>query len=127
MIPERLSTMKYEIKICVALTACLLPLAACRNQGTQEVAASAETRSVSKTPVAERPKQDVRRLRSMLPGKKMKDVVKVLGQPSQVFTLENRETWEYKNAAYDPVTGRTVRSLDVLFVDRLVASVNFSY
>jgi hypothetical protein len=49
----------------------------------------------------------------------MKDVVKVLGQPSQVFTLENRETWEYKNAAYDPVTGRTVRSLDILFLDRL--------
>jgi hypothetical protein len=119
--------MNHEIKICVALTACLLSLVACRNLGTQDVAALAETRSGSNTPVAERPRQDVRTLRSTLPGKKMKDVVKVLGQPSQVFTLENRETWEYNNAAYDPVTGRTVRSLDILFLDRLVASVNFSY
>ena len=57
----------------------------------------------------------------------MKDVVRVLGQPSRVFTLENRETWEYRNAGYDPVTGRTVRSLDILFKDRVVASINFSY
>ena len=119
--------MNREIKVCVAFAACLLSLVACRNVGRpQDVAASAETRSGS-TPVAERPKQDVRKLRSTLTGKKMKEVVKVLGQPSQVFTLENRETWEYKNAAYDPVTGRTVRSLNVLFVDRLVESVNFSY
>lgn len=119
--------MNHEIKISVALAACLLYLVACRNPGPQDAAASAETRRGSNTSLVERPKQDVRKLRSTLTGKKMKDVVKVLGQPSQVFTLENRETWEYKNVAYDPVTGRTVRSLDVLFVDRLVASVNFSY
>jgi hypothetical protein len=118
--------MKREITICVAFAACVLSLMACRNLGPQDVAASAETTSGS-TPVAERPKQDVRKVRSMLTGKQMKEVVKVLGQPSQVFILENRETWEYKNAAYDPVTARTVRSLDVLFVDRLVESVNFSY
>ena len=57
----------------------------------------------------------------------MKEVVKILGQPSQVLTLENRETWDYRNAGYDPVTGRTVRSIEILFVDRIVASVNFSY
>jgi len=57
----------------------------------------------------------------------MRDVVRVLGRPSQVFTLEERETWKYENAAYDPVTGRRVRSLDIFFVDRVVASVNFSY
>jgi hypothetical protein len=57
----------------------------------------------------------------------MREVVKILGQPSQVFTLENRETWEYRNAGFDPVTGRTVRSIEILFVDRVVARVNFSY
>jgi outer membrane protein assembly factor BamE (lipoprotein component of BamABCDE complex) len=119
--------MNHQMKICAALTACLLSLVACRNLGTQAVAASAETRSGSNTSIVERPKQDVRKLRSTLPGKKMKDVVKLLGQPSQVFTFENRETWEYKNGAYDPVTGRTVRFLDIFFIERLVARVNFSY
>ena len=119
--------MNHQAKICVALTACLLSSVACRHMSTQDAAALAETRSGSNTPVAKRPEQDVRKLRSRLPGKTMKDVVKVLGQPFQVFTLENRETWEYKNAAYDPVTGRSVRSLDILFIDRVVAGVNFSY
>lgn len=57
----------------------------------------------------------------------MTEVVKILGQPSRVFTLENRETWDYGNAAYDPVTGRTVRSIEIFFVERVVASVNLSY
>ena len=57
----------------------------------------------------------------------MKEVVGILGQPSQVFTLENREVWDYKDAAYDPVTGQTVRSLQIFFVNRQVDSVNFSY
>jgi hypothetical protein len=75
----------------------------------------------------ERTKQNVRKLRATLPGKPMKTVVGILGQPSQVFTLENREIWDYKDAAYDPVTGRTVRSLQIFYVDRRVDSVNFSY
>jgi hypothetical protein len=56
----------------------------------------------------------------------MKDVVRIPGKPSQVSTLEERETWDYKNAACDPVTGLTVRSLQILFLNRRVDSINFS-
>ena len=124
---DLLNVMNHKIRICVALLACLFALAACRSPSSQNAVVSAETESGFHAPVSERPKQNVRKLRSSLPGKKMRDVVRVLGRPSQVFTLEERETWKYENAAYDPVTGRRVRSLDIFFVDRVVASVNFSY
>jgi outer membrane protein assembly factor BamE (lipoprotein component of BamABCDE complex) len=113
--------MKRGAKLCVALATCLATFAACRSPAARTSSAQASRLS------EERTKQNVRKLRATLPGKPMKTVVGILGQPSQVFTLENREIWDYKDAAYDPVTGRTVRSLQIFYVDRRVDSVNFSY
>ena len=41
--------------------------------------------------------------------------------------FENREIWDYRDAAYDPVTGQAVRSLQIFFVSRRADSVSFSY
>ena len=106
------------------LATCLAALLACRSPDTQGSSASTSQRSSA---FSEKRKENVRKLRASLPGKQMKDVVRILGKPSQVSTLEERETWDYKNAAYDPVTGLPVRSLQVLFVNRRVDSINFSY
>lgn len=108
-------------KLCVVLATGLATLAACRSPATRASSAQASIAS------AEQTKKNVRKLRATLPGKPMTEVVGVLGQPSQVFTLENREVWDYKDAAYDPVTSQTVRSLQIFFVNRQVDSVNFSY
>jgi outer membrane protein assembly factor BamE (lipoprotein component of BamABCDE complex) len=113
--------MNRVAKLCVVMAACLGSFAACRSPATQTSSTQASIAS------AEQTKKDVRKLRETLPGKPMKEAVGILGQPSQVFTLENREVWDYKDAAYDPVTGQTVRSLQIFFVNRQVDSVNFSY
>lgn len=56
----------------------------------------------------------------------MSAVVSLLGKPAKVFATGSSESWEYSNAAYDPVSGRTVRRLEVCFrngvVDYLISS-----
>lgn len=95
----------------MTLATCLVALIACRSPDTGHSAAPIASANVSDD---KRSKQNVRKLRARLAGKAMKEVVEILGQPSRVFTLENRETWDYKNAAYDPVTGRVVHSIQIL-------------
>jgi hypothetical protein len=74
-----------------------------------------------------RPKQDVRVLRTTLTGKSMRDVVRIVGHPRDVSTLEARETWHYEDIARDSITGRAVRSVDIVFLKRKVESVDFIY
>ena len=105
--------MNHKIRISIVLAACLLV----SKPKPKNAALSAEDGSRSDTSLAERAKRDARRLRSTLIGKGMNEVVKIPGQPLQVLT------WDYKNAALDPVTGRTVRSLEIVIVHR----VDFAY
>lgn len=71
---------------------------------------------------------DVRDLRNSLPGKPMHQVLAILGQPTEVFTLDpQRETWGYRDVVKDSVTGRDVKFLEVLFSDHKAQSVSFSY
>ncbi len=114
-----------KIHVSLALAALLPGLVGCQGSGSRS--SSVAVASSSSASLVQRPKPNVRELRETLVGKEMRQVVKVLGQPAQVFTLEQRETWQYRDAAYDPATGRTVRSIDVLFLNRRVESVNFSY
>lgn len=114
-----------KVHLWFAMAAFLAGLAGCQSPGSRNSSVAAV--SPSSASLEQRPKPNVRELRARLVGKEMKHVVNVLGPPAQVFTLEQRETWQYKDAAYDPATGRTVRSLDVLFLNRRVESVNFSY
>lgn len=57
----------------------------------------------------------------------MREVVRKLGNPDQVFTLGGRECWEYRNIAWDPVTKKTVAFLEITFQNRRVTNINFSY
>ena len=71
---------------------------------------------------------DVRDLRKTLPGTPMHQVLAILGQPTEVFTLDpQRETWGYREVVKDSLTGRDVKFLEVLFSDRKAQSVSFSY
>jgi outer membrane protein assembly factor BamE (lipoprotein component of BamABCDE complex) len=115
--------MNRETKLCIGLITCLAALIGCRSPGTGNPAPVASATVSDDKPS----KPNVRKLRATLTGKAMNEVVEILGQPSQVFTLEHRETWDYRDAAHDPVTGRTVHSIQILFVNRRVNSVNFSY
>jgi hypothetical protein len=62
-----------------------------------------------------RPVHDFRKLRAQLKGKPMSEVTAVLGKPDQVYTSGATESWDYSNIAYDPVSGRTVRNLEIWF------------
>ena len=65
--------------------------------------------------LATRPVHDFRKLRAQLKGKPMSDVIAVLGKPDKVYTSGTTESWDYYNAAYDSVSGRTVRDLEIWF------------
>ncbi len=73
-----------------------------------------------------RPKHNFRELRAQLKGKPMSAVTALLGKPAAVFSSDSTESWDYMNAAYDPVSGRTVRRLEIWFrsgvVDYLTSS-----
>jgi hypothetical protein len=76
---------------------------------------------------ADRREFDVRRLVEELPGKSMADVIALLGRPTKLFEVNARESWLYKDAVYDSVTKRNVRSFEVWFVGGRVSEVFFSY
>lgn len=73
------------------------------------------------------PLRPVRELRKNLVGKSMAEVVAILGQPSDVFSIPGGETWSYKNACRDSITGRPVRFVGIDFQKGQVAEVNFAY
>ena len=76
---------------------------------------------------AGRPKHDFRKLRADLKGKPAGAVTAVLGKPVRVFSSGTRESWDYENVAYDPVSGRTVRNLEIWFSKGLVDYMNASF
>lgn len=73
------------------------------------------------------PLRPVRELRKDLVGKSMAEVVAILGQPADVFSIRGGETWSYKNACRDSITGRLVRFVGVDFQKGQVSEVNFAY
>jgi len=93
----------------------------------QHSAPPVENASMDRTPIPQRPRQDIRELRSTLPGKTMKQVISILGQPKNIYTLDKREEWIYRQAAFDSFTKKEVNYLSLTFVDRKVEEVNFSY
>lgn len=95
----------------------------CQNQDNRKI--PTEVKSAASIKMV--PRKDVRVLRTTLPGKSMRQVIKELGQPSEVFTLDSRESWRYDNAVRDSVTNKPVPYLEVVFVKRIVQTVNFSY
>ena len=74
-----------------------------------------------------RPVHDFRKLRAQLKGKNMNDVIAVLGKPGNVYTSGTDESWDYSNIAYDPVSGRTVRDLELWFSKGVVDRMNASF
>jgi hypothetical protein len=76
----------------------------------------------------ERPTHDFRKLREQLKGKPASTVVALLGKPAKVYSLgSSGESWDYMNVAYDPVSGRTVRVLEIWFDKGVVHDVTASY
>lgn len=106
---------------------CLLLLVACQSRGDHPPRTSLEKAMERSALITPKPRYNIRRLRSMLMGKNMRTVMKLLGQPSQVFTTEDRESWSYQNVAFDPVTHRVVHLLEISFADKVVQDINFSY
>ncbi len=74
-----------------------------------------------------RPAKDFRKLRAQLRGKSTSEVAAVLGKPASVFVSGTSESWEYLNAAYDPVSGRTVRTMEIWFRKGIVEYFNTSF
>lgn len=74
-----------------------------------------------------RPQQDIRQLRSAIPGQPMREVVRRLGQPDRVFTAGEREVWVYRDAAADPVTEKPVSWIEVVFENRRAREIDFGY
>ena len=74
-----------------------------------------------------RAKHDFRKLKAELKGKPMTDVTARLGKPDRVFSIGATESWDYSDAAYDPVSGRTVRNLEVWFKAGVVDYMNATY
>ncbi len=66
----------------------------------------------------DRPAHDFRKLREQLKGKPGTAVVALLGKPAKAYSLGSTESWDYPNAAYDPVSGRKVRNLENLVPKR---------
>ena len=60
-------------------------------------------------------------------GLPVRAVVALLGKPAKVFASGTSESWDYLNAAYDPVSGRTVRRMEVLFRNGVVEYFNTSF
>lgn len=75
----------------------------------------------------ERPKHDFRKLRADLKGKPMKSVEALLGKPDKVYSIGTSESWDYTNVAYDPVSGRTVRGVEIWFRNGAVEYVKSSF
>jgi hypothetical protein len=75
----------------------------------------------------QRPHRDFRKLRAQLKGKSMSAVAALLGEPASVFSSGKTESWDYRNIAYDPVSGRTVRALAIWFRDGVEAYMEASY
>ncbi len=74
-----------------------------------------------------RPQREFRTLRTRLPGKNMHEVAALLGSPAHVFNMGDRESWDYKNMAYDSVTGRTVSSLSIWLTRRVADDVQAAF
>lgn len=74
-----------------------------------------------------RPTHDFRKLRTELKGKPMSAVTAVLGKPAKVFSTGTSASWDYENAAYDSVSGRTVRNLEIWFLKGAVDRMNASF
>ena len=70
---------------------------------------------------------NIRHLRTELPGRTMRQVITRLGPPGYVTTLSDREIWEYRDRATDPITTRPVSLLEIHFVHRRVERVEFFY
>ena len=76
-----------------------------------------QDRDVGAKAVTAGPKPDFRELRTRLKGVPLAQVFAVLGKPAHVFTVGSNESWEYSDAAYDPISKRTVRRLEIWFRD----------
>ena len=74
-----------------------------------------------------RPVHDFRMLRAQLKGKPGSAVVALLGKPVKVYYSGTSESWEYANVAYDPLSGRTVRNLEIWFRNGVVEYMNTSF
>jgi hypothetical protein len=71
----------------------------------------------------ERPEHGFRKLRTQLMGMTMKEVVGLLSRPASIFVDTYSESWDYLNVTYDPVSGRTVRELQIWFNAGVVEDV----
>jgi hypothetical protein len=72
------------------------------------------------------PRLEFRKLHAQLPGKSIQEVARIMGLPSNVHVSGSSESWDYLDAAWDPVSRRPVRRITVWFkngvVDELYAA-----
>ncbi|MGB8169590.1 MAG: hypothetical protein WCF18_18965 [Chthoniobacteraceae bacterium] len=109
---------------------CAWSVGGCQSPGAnprQERAAAGARVSRDGQLQATRPQHEFRGLRTRLPGKNMREVASLLGTPAHVVNMGDREWWDYKNVAYDSVTGRTVSSLSIWFTCRVADDVQASF
>lgn len=109
---------------------CAWSLSGCQSPGgdarRESTATRAPLRRDSQSPVTY-PRHEFRELRKQLPGESMREVAAILGSPAHVFNMGDREFWDYKNVAYDSVTGRTVSNLSIWFTRRVADDVQASF
>ncbi len=74
-----------------------------------------------------RPAHDFRKLRADLKGQPASAVVARLGKPGRVYSTGSSDSWDYANIAYDPVSGRTVRNLEIWFRNGMVEYMKASF
>ncbi len=115
--------MNSRFPVLAAILTLVLSSAGCQSQGERKIDTEVKTASSLKMV----PRKDLRTLRTTLPGQSMREVIRILGQPTEVFTIDGRESWRYDNAVRDSVTDQPVPYLEIVFLKRKVVTVNFSY
>ena len=102
----------------ILLLILIAALTACQSPRTATAPSTADS-----TP----PLKPVRELRQNLIGKTRPQVIAALGKPGEVYTIPGGETWHYRNASRDTITGRTVRFMEIIFRQNKVTTIDFAY
>ena len=113
---ESAINLRQESRLLALLILALAPIMSAASANPPSTGASPPPRAEA-TAAASQPKHDFRELRIRLKGATLAQVAAALGKPAHVYTIGSSESWEYDNAAYDPVTSVSIRRLVIWFRD----------
>jgi hypothetical protein len=122
--------MGYSWLIAISGACCI---AACRtpagnsSRAAEGIQPTARPRQMRTAKLPAKPRFDLRRLQVKVPGKTMVQVSSLLGAPEHVFKMEERESWDYLDIAYDSITKREVGRLEIWFTRGVAEDVRASF